>query len=237
MADTAAEPRDLAPDLVGVKSRVSWSAILAGTVVAIACYLVLTLLLAAIGISLTDAGVRANAVTTTVLICAILAIVVSMFLGGWVSAQMTVGENEREAGIYGILTWAAVTAVSVFMVSVGVRAGYYAAVGGAMIVQNNERIQPWEETARQAGVPEKQINDAKAAIDPNRVRTDVLGPVNTDRTREAAMAAAWIALVGTMLSMAASVGGAMVGRGTAFRLYPVATIRRDERPRVVIPTA
>ena len=111
MADTAIA-RDLAPDLVGVKSRVSWSAILAGTVVALACYLVLTLLFAAVGISLTEAGVRTNAVGIGVLIAAILTIVVSMFLGGWVASQMTVGENRQEAGIYGILLWATVTAIS-----------------------------------------------------------------------------------------------------------------------------
>src|SRR5262245_9331540 len=237
MPDTIAEPRDLTPDLVGVKSRVSWSAILAGAVMALACYLVLTLLLAAVGVSLTDAGVRANAVGTTVLICAILAIVVSMFLGGWVSAQMTVGENEREAGLYGILTWAAVTAASLFLVSVGVRAGYLAAIGGSVVVQNNERIPPWEEVARQAGVPEAQRAAAKEKIDPARAREIANDPANQEKARQAAMAGAWIALVGTMLSMAAAVGGAMVGRGTAFRLYPVVLGRREDRPRVVMPTA
>src|SRR5262249_32415419 len=60
MADTTAvrEPHDMTPDLLGVKSRVSWSAIFGGALIALSCYLVLTLLFAAIGISLTEAGVR-----------------------------------------------------------------------------------------------------------------------------------------------------------------------------------
>ena len=55
----------------------------------------------------------------------------------------------------------------------------------------------------------------------------------------AALTAAGIAtaLVATMLSMAAAVGGSLVGRGTAFRLFPSVVIRRDTPPRVVVPTA
>ena len=234
MANTA-EVRDLAPDLVGVKSRVSWAAILAGTVVALACYLVLTLLFAAIGISLTEAGVRTNAVGIGVLIAAILTIVVSMFLGGWIASQMTVGENQQEAGIYGILLWATVTAISMGFVAMGVRAGYFAFVGGSVVAQNNERIPPWEDMARSSGVPQQQINDAKAAIDPNRVKAEVNDPANRERAQDAAVAAAWAALVGTMLSMAAAVGGALAGKGLTFRLFPVAVVRRQEQRQIIIP--
>ena len=44
----------------------------------------------------------------------------------------------------------------------------------------------------------------KSAADPNRVRAEANDPANKDTGREAAMYAAWIALVGTLLSMAAS---------------------------------
>jgi len=239
MANTAtvSEPRDLAPDLVGVKSRVSWSAILAGAVMALACYFVLTLLFAAVGISLNEAGVRANAVGIGVLVAMILSIVISLFLGGWIASQMTVGENRQEAVIYGLLTWAAVTAISLCLIGVGLKAGYFAAVSGSMIVQNNERIPAWDDTLRTAGVTEAQITQIRGWTDPNRIREAANDPANQERAREAAMYAAWIALVGTMLAMAASVGGAMVGRGTTFRLFPVARVRTDTGPKLVIPTA
>lgn len=239
MANTAEvrEPHDLTPDLVGVKSRVSWSAIIGGTVIALACYIVLTLLFAAIGVTLTETGVRANAVGVGVLVAMIVTLAVSLFLGGWVSSQLTVGENRQEAVIYGLLTWAAVTAVSMFLVGMGVRAGYYAVVGGSVMVQNNERIPPWEEVARQAGVSQQSIEQAKASITPDRVRDAANDPANQERAREAAVAASWTALVATMLSMAAAVGGAMVGRGTSFRLFPVVTPGGDDRPRIVVPTA
>jgi hypothetical protein len=228
---TTVETRDLAPELIGVKSRVSWSAIIAGAIIALACYIVLTLLLGAVGISLNEAGVRANAVGMGILIAMIVTMIVSLFIGGWVSAQLTAGENRQEAVIYGLLTWAAVMAFAMWLVGMGVRAGYFAVVGGAVIVQNNERIPPWEEAARSAGVPEKQISDAKAAIDPQRARVAVSDPANQERARQAAMAAAWTALVATMLSMAASTAGALVGRGTTFRLFRVA----HTRSQVVVP--
>lgn len=235
----ARQPRDLAPDLFAVKSRVSWSAIVAGAVIALACYFVLTLLFAAIGVSLTEAGVRGNAVGIGVLVAMVLTLVVSLFLGGWVSSLLTAGENQRESVIYGLLTWAVFTGIALWMVGVGVRAGYFAAVGSAVVVQNNERITPWEDVARQAGVPQQRIDEAKNAIDPARARELANDPQNQERAREAAVGAAWIALVGTMLSMAAAVGGAFVGCGTPFRLFGVAVVRRDQQPasRLIVPSA
>jgi hypothetical protein len=234
------ELHDYAPDMLGVKSRVSWSAIFGGTVIALACYIVLTLLLGAVGITLSDAGVRANSIGIGVLIAMILTMVVSLFLGGWVSSQLTAGENRQEAAIYGFLTWAAVTGVALFLVSMGVRGGYFAIVGGSMVVQNNERIPSWEETARQAGVPQNQIDSAKATIDPNRARVEATDPATQERAMNAAVAASWTALVGTMLSMAAAVTGSLVGRGAAFRLFPTVqavTVSRNTGPQLIIPNA
>jgi hypothetical protein len=228
----AARAHDLVPDLMGVASRVSWSAILAGTVIAIACFIALTLFFSALGITLSDAGVRDRAIGYGALIAALATIIVSLFIGGWVAAQMTVGENRQEAVLYGLLTWGAVMIVSLALMTMGVRAGYFAAVGGATIVQNNERVPTLEQWGVQAGYTPEQVNQMKAAVDPARVRAEANDPANQDRAREAAMYAAWIALVGTLLSMASSIGGAMVGRGVAFHLYPVRLTRDD---RVVVP--
>jgi len=227
------EPTDLAPDLFGVTSRVSWSAIVAGAVIALACYTALTFLFAAIGITMADLGARGRGIGYGALAAAIFTIVVSLFIGGWVASQMTVGENRQEAVIYGLLTWGVVTAVSLWMVAAGVRAGYFAAVGGSVITQNNDRIPAWEDAALQAGVPQQQINEWKAKADPARVRAEANDPANQERARENAMYTAWVALVGLLLSMASSIGGALVGRGVAFHLYPVRA--RDDRSQIVVP--
>jgi hypothetical protein len=231
---TSDKPHDMLPDLVGVKSRVSWSAIIAGTVIALACFMSLSLLFAALGITMTDAGVRDRAIGIGALVAAIFTLIVSLFVGGWVAAQMTVGENRQEAVVYGLLTWGAVTIASLAMVAMGIRVGYFAAVGGSVIVQNNERIPNWEQAALQSNFTQEQVNQMKAAVSPNKIVGDPNDPANQVRVRENAMYAAWIALVGMLLSMAACIGGSMVGRGVAFHLYPVRVVR-DERSQIIIP--
>jgi hypothetical protein len=227
-------PHDLIPDLVGVGSRVSWSAILAGAVIAFACFTALTFFFGAVGVTLTEAGVRDRAVGIGALVAAIASIIVSLFIGGCVAARMTVGENREEAVMYGVLTWGVVTLASIATVAMGVRAGYFAAVGGTVAVQNNERISTWEDMALAAGVSQQSINEAKNSVDPARIRAQAADPANQEKAREAAVYAAWIALVGTMLSLAACIIGSMVGRGVAFHLYPVRVVRHD---RVVVPAA
>jgi multidrug efflux pump subunit AcrB len=233
---TANQPHDYAPDLFSVKSRVSWGAVVAGAVIAMACYMVLTLLFAAIGVSLTETGIRDNALGVGVIVAMVGSLIVSLFLGGWVAAQLTAGENQREAAIYGLLTWAVYMGVALWFVGSGVRTGYFAAVGGAMTVQNQANPN-WEDAARRAGVSQQRIDDVRAGIDPNKAREAANDPRTQERVREAAIASAWIALVGTMLAMAAAVSGAMVGCGPSFRLFRARDLSRGTAgPRLIVPT-
>src|SRR5262245_18520132 len=232
---THTNTHDYVPDLVGVKSRVSWGAIVAGSAVAVATFIVLTLLFAAIGVSLNEAGVRdPKAIGYGTLVAAIFSIVASLFLGGWIASQLTAGENQREAAIYGILTWATVTAITLFLVGMGVRAGYMAVVGGSVVVQNNDRVRTFEEPAIRPGYTQQDIDRMKAAVTPERVRAAAEDPENQEKARQAAVYAAWIALVGTMLAMAAAVGGAVLGAGPHLRLFRVTTVR-ETRARLVAP--
>ena len=226
-------------DVAGVRSRISWPAVLAGAVTAIAANLVFTLFFAAIGLTLTEAGVRANAVGTAALVAVLLSVIASLFIGGWVAAQLTAGETEREAVLYGIMTWAAVVTISVGLVGMGVRAGYFALVGGAMVVQNSPEVQSapnWEQAARNAGVSQERIDTAKASVDPNKVREVANDPTAQERAHQAAVGASWAALVGVLLSMATAIGGALVGRGPSFRLFPathVATVTAARRELII----
>jgi hypothetical protein len=223
---TTTEPGVRIEDVQGVHSRVSWSAILGGAVIALATYLVLTFFFAALGMSLSEAGVRENAVGIGAIVAAVLTIAVALYFGGWVTTQLSVGETRCEAMIYGLLTWAVVMAFSVGMIGMGMRAGYFALVSGTMVAQNSGyTAQNWEASARAAGVPEQRIADAKAAVDPNRVQATVNDPANREQLRQGAVVAAWSAFAGTLLSIAACVFGAVAGRGATFRLFPVATVR------------
>ncbi|MCI0704087.1 MAG: hypothetical protein L0241_23765 [Planctomycetia bacterium] len=219
-------------DVVGVKSRVSWPAILAGAVIALAANLIITFFLMAVGLSLTEAGVRENAVSTGALIAYLVGIIVSLFIGGWVTSQLTAGETDQEAILYGILTWAVVVGFSLAVVGMGAREGYYALVRGSMVAQQAPGAN-WEEGARAVGISQQKIDDMKAAADPKRAAEIANDPTTKERVREAAIAASWATLVGLMLSMVACIGGSMCGRGAIFRLFPIARVETARREVVV----
>jgi hypothetical protein len=216
------ENATLRTDLVPVRSRVSWGAIIAGAVLALAVYLVLTLLGGAIGLTISD-NVRTDSLKTGGAIWAILATAIALFVGGWVTTQCTVGENKAEAVVHGVIMWGVVLAMLLWLTATGVRAGFNAMVGMANVGSNaarNTSTEDWEAAARRSGVPQATINDwrQKAADAPAETRRAVEDPANQQAAVEAATQATWWTLLGTVFSMAAAVAGAMVGTGPTFRL-------------------
>ncbi len=225
MADVNS-PTDLLPDVAGVKSRVSWPAIVGGAMVALASYLVLALLGASITSLLAYENATDKTLTGAALIFALATVAISLFLGGWTASQLTVGENRQEAVIYGVLVWAVVTGISLYLVAVGVRAtGYFAALGGSMVAQaNNGQAPSLEDTAKKYGYTDAQIAEFKAKVPSGQqVRDAANDPTNQEKAKEYAAKSSWTALVAVLLSMAAAVGGALAGVGTQFRLFPVET--------------
>lgn len=225
-------------DVAGVRSRISWQAILAGAIAAVATNLVLHLFFAAIGLTLTEAGVRDNAIGVGALVASLFSTIISLFVGGWVATQLTAGETEREAVLYGILTWATSVALSVMIVGMGVRAGYFALMGGAMVVQQSPEVQnaqSWEQAARNAGVSQERIDAAKASMDPNRAREMANDPATQRRAHEALIGASWATLVGVLLSLGTAIGGALAGRGPALNLAAGPRVHVEARRELIIP--
>src|SRR5262249_5465504 len=99
-----------AEDLMPVRSRVSWGAILAGAMVALSVFYLLSLLGAAIGISMTGTNLQQRLGGGAV-VWATVTVLIALFLGGWVASQLAVGENKLEAAIYGVILWGTVFTV------------------------------------------------------------------------------------------------------------------------------
>ena len=214
-----------AEDLVPVRSRVSWGAIFAGAVLALAVYLILTLLGGAIGLTVSD-NVRTGSLKTGAAIWAILATAIAMFVGGWVTTQCTVGENKTEAVVHGVIMWGVVLAMLLWLMATGIRAGFNAMVGMAnvgSVAARDTTTEDWEAAARRSGVPQSTINEwrQKATEVPAETRRAVEDPANQQAAVEAATQASWWTLLGTLLSMAAAVSGALVGAGPTFRLRAI----------------
>ena len=212
-------------DIAGVKSRVSWGAIIGGSVVAIATYLFLSLFFAGVGLSLAEAGVRAGNAAIVAVIMGILSIVVAMYIGGCTACVLTAGETRREAKIYGVLTWAVVTAFSIIMVTLGMTGGYLALLGAATTVEqvadNADTNMTWEQLARRQGVDAQAIENFKKG-NLEQVADKVDRNVNEEQAAETAqttsMIAVWSTLVGTLLSLGAAVLGGIAGVGPTFRI-------------------
>jgi len=209
-------------DLVGMKSRISWGAIFGGSVIALTVYVVLTLLFAGVGLSLTEANVRSPVVNAFAVIAAVLSVILANFVGGWVTTQLTVGEDRREAVIHGILTWATVTGLAVLLALVGFRGGYNALLGASLIADRQVTLDEATWAFRNAGISPEKIDQLRANATPHPDPSRIDNAVADDKAQERKlMVATWSILVGTVLAMGAAAFGALVGAGPVFRFLPV----------------
>jgi hypothetical protein len=127
-------------DVLSVKSRVSWAAIAAGAMISLAVYFLLTLLGIAVGLEL---AVRKNYVNLSVgaALWSIATLLFSMFIGGWATSRLAVGESKLEAFLYGVILWGVLFVGMFWMVGQGVRVGFGAMVGlasGAVVVTDDD---------------------------------------------------------------------------------------------------
>ncbi len=134
------QPPLRAVDVLSVKSRVSWGAIAAGAMIAIAIYFVLTLLGIAVGLEMafrrdsTSLGLAAA-------IWSIATLLFAMFIGGWSTSRLAVGETRGEAFLYGIILWGVMFVGMTWMIGQGVRVGFGAMLGvasGAVVMTDDD---------------------------------------------------------------------------------------------------
>jgi hypothetical protein len=196
-------------NLVNVRSRVSWGAIMAGATIALAVYFLFNLLGVAIGITVSGDVDRTN-LTTGAAIWSFVGLIFALFFGGWVSTQCTIGENRTEAVLYGVLVWAVTSTLLVLLASHGLRLGYQQALAAETAEDATdapgfaERI---NQAGREVGLEDKAIKNFQKAL--RRDRQD--NAADTERVRKTASAASWWAFGGTMLSMIAAIAGALFG--------------------------
>jgi hypothetical protein len=235
MAVVASTDRSVHPeDVIAVHSRVSWGAITAGSVIALALYFLLTLLGGAIGFSLKDYS-SAESLGKMSAIWAIAVTAVCLYMGGFIASQLTTGENRMEAMVYGLLVWAVVFAMLVWLMATGVRAGFNAMLGvataGTAMVDTaakNTTQDDWEGVARRAGFDQTQIDAVKeraknapaeakqAAEDPaTREKVNAMASAVGDK----ATAVTWYTFLGTIISMLAAVFGGYIGSGPSVQIF------------------
>ena len=206
-----------AENFAPVHSRINWGAIFAGAAIALSLYFLLTLLGSAIGFSIHN-KVSSHNLEVSAMVYAIVVTAVCLFIGGYIASQLTTGENKIEGGLYGIIVWATVSGLLIFLMASGVKVGLHAMVGMAMTTENKD----WEATARQAGVPQERVDEWK---------TKANSPETQKAAADAATRTTWWAFFGVWVSMMAAAAGGYFGAVSTphfFSVLPVRVIR--ERP-------
>lgn len=112
--------------------RVSWGAVIAGAVIALAVLMVLNLIGLAMGLYAVDPASRdlgaGGAATLTGIWWAVSALL-ALFIGGWVSSKLAGNPDPLVSGIHGAAVWAAATLLAIFAVSSAMSAAFTGAAG------------------------------------------------------------------------------------------------------------
>lgn len=177
---------DVAPG--SVRSRISWGAILAGVAVAVAIYSLLSMLGIAVGFTVSD-EVDRSTLGTGAGVWAFIALLIALFVGGWVTTQCTSGETRTEAVLYGVVLWATTSVVLLWLTTMGLRTG----LDAVRTARSAASVSADRSTETFAGASEREQRQAM------------------ERLRDQGRESSWWAFAGTLASMLAAIGGALVG--------------------------
>ena len=194
-----------ASDVLPVRSRVSWSAIMAGAVTALTIYIVLFTLGLALGVSMSE-RVTSRTLGVAGGIWALVSMLLALFCGGCVASRTTVGEDKTEAALSGLIVWGVFFALLTAMTAQTVKTGFDAILGAANTtasLRNSGALS--EEDLRAAGF---NATNMRESLDNLRNKINESG-----ETHRAATAGMWWMFTGIILSLAASVAGALFGAG------------------------
>ncbi len=186
-------------DVMSVGTRVSWGAVLAGVVVALAVYVTLNLLAFAIGLSTIDQmGIRTFAVSAAIV--STLCLLASLFLGGFVASTSTVGEERSEAMTYGVLVWATMLLL-LLATGTGLGVGFFA--GARDMGRSGDPGVSAESLKQELNLTDQQAERYATVLQRGQGLPGKVSPVGL----------AWWTFGGVVLSILAAVGGSLAGAG------------------------
>ncbi|MBD2496128.1 hypothetical protein [Nostoc sp. FACHB-280] len=174
--------------------RVRWGPIISGVLIALATQLILSAFFAAIGAgSIANSGAPrtvAPDVAGNVGIWSTVALLLSLFVGGWITSRACGPMNRNTALLNGAILWATTLALSSWLLASGVSGAFGIAASNAGEVIN-------------------QVQQPGGLAVPQNVPN-----ITAQQTREAAAATSrglWWFVLGSLLSLAASLIGAIAG--------------------------
>jgi hypothetical protein len=199
--------RALSP-LASLGSRIRWGAVLAGFFVTLATSLALTALGVALTLSLANV-MSADALRIFAGVWAMLTLLASLFIGGMIISRMTVGESDVvEPTVYGTLLWALTFVALPLLPLAAANIGFGAlSPGQQQEAQQQAQQEPavTPEQLEDSGLNEEEAATVSEAANPRETMASM-----TDNATEAA----WLTFAAMLISLAAAVGGALLGAAT-----------------------
>ncbi len=200
---------------LGFVRHVSWGALFAGVIVAVATQLTLTLLGIGIGVAaVSPAGGQSPA---TFAIGAgiwwLITGLISLFLGGWVAARMSGSVRRSEGALHGLGTWAAAAVFSALVMTTGM-ANF---IGGSASLVNqyvSSNPQAQSQTAQKMERARESLGMEQPAQPVEPAQPIIGAQVQPQEVAQAAdnvSKAAWWAFLGMVLGCGAAIGGGIVG--------------------------
>lgn len=193
--------------------HVSWGAIFAGLVMAVALQITLTVLGAAIGLTALDGADSGRAFGIGAAIWAVLVPLVTLYVGGMVAGRTAHLHSNRDALLHGALVWAMSLLLAAWLLGTGASrilgstlnfVGNTAsgALAGAGAAASRSDITPEaaRNAAADAGLTQEQAQQRVDQAQTQAARA-------ADQVQGAAAGSAWAALLALALSLLAAVFG------------------------------
>jgi hypothetical protein len=178
------------------RDRVRWGPVISGVLMALAIQLILSSFFGALGAGRIADSLAPRSIATGIIsnvgIWSTVALLLSLFLGGWVTTRACGSMHRDTALLNGAILWGTTLAISSFLLANGVWGAFGVAAYNAAEVMNQLRLQG-------------------STISPN------LPALTTAQTREIAAATSrtlWWFVLGSLLSLATALMGAVVGART-----------------------
>jgi hypothetical protein len=188
----ATEPVLTAP-VADYHDRVRWGPILSGLLVALATQLVLSALFGAIGAGTVEASGRPRTISGDIAgnvgIWSTIGLLISLFTGGWVTARACGPMSRNTALLNGAILWATTLALSSWLLASGVSGAFGIAASNAGEVIGQVQQQGVNLPQNTPNMTAQQAREAAAAL----------------------RQGLWWFVLGSLLSLLASMLGAVVG--------------------------
>lgn len=152
-----------------VNSRLSWGALLAGGVVALAIYFLMSLLGVALGVTFSD-HFTPEQLGTVAAYYTFAALIICMFVGGWVSTRCTAGEFRSEAALYGVIVWAVTSSLLIPLTALGIGTGVSTVLAAHGIAKLKTDVIPAianakDMTKQKVNLAKKELTKAKDKVE------------------------------------------------------------------------